>query len=250
MTLAAYESAVLADSPEGFWTLQSDATDSSGHGRDGTVSGTLTTASSGPGVDVDALQFGAGWIVVPDNNVWSSTHFTVEAWVRGRESGDVNTFIRKSTGSAADGEWLLSDGNTTTLRFRISNTSRTTWRGTFDGPIDDDPCPLLGWHHVAASFDGSACRAYVDGALVATPGTGPSGTRAGNTTGNLVIGAAHDTGTEAMGGAMAMVAYYSSALSDARIAAHYAAMSLNPPCASLSGWHIGSLRFGSTGPGW
>ncbi len=250
MTITAYRAAVLADSPAGFWQLQSVATagvDSSGNARHGTVSGTIyTPAEAGPGVDVDAVKFDystPGRIIVPDNNVWSSTNFTVEAWVRaGRLTGNVQTMIRKSHSTLGQAEWLLSEGGVHRLRFRISNTAVATWRGTFTGDINEATCPRDAWHHVAAVFNGTQCRAFIDGVLVESPGTGPTGTRVGNTTGNLIIGAAHDTGTEPWDGGLSMVAYYPSALSDARIASHYAAMTLTPPCVQRGYRGIGLVR--------
>ena len=149
------------------------ASDSSGEGRDGTVSGpgwTTDTPDGSPfslsfdGVD-DRIDIGAFDV--------SGDQMTIACWLRpdGFSIRDAR-LVSKATGvQENDHYWMLSTifrGATPTLRFRLKTGGSTTTLIASTGELQQGV-----WAHAAAVYDGSFMRLYLDGVEVgSTPKTG------------------------------------------------------------------------------
>ncbi|PIS16090.1 hypothetical protein COT62_00190 [Candidatus Roizmanbacteria bacterium CG09_land_8_20_14_0_10_41_9] len=101
----------------------------------------------------------SSYISVPDNSSLEPTNVTVEAWVyRTADDADWQTITAKvySTSSGADSYYLGFYNNI--LRFY-------TYNGATDDYLDSRVIDNNAWHHVAATFDGSTKKIYIDGNL-------------------------------------------------------------------------------------
>ena len=127
-------------------------------------------------LSVSTPQLG-GYIEIPASNQLAPAKFTFEAWVTYDDStlpsGWVYPTIGRKNFVQGVAEWFLRvDANNNggrVLRLWINGTSgvvNTSW--AFGAG------QLLPWTHIAASYDGSFARLYVNGAQVAqSTGTGP-----------------------------------------------------------------------------
>lgn len=155
------------DSPVGHWILEqttgTTATDSSVFARHGTVNGTANWSTRCNGVGTFDFNGSTNYISVSNASQYQpNTALTIAGWIRGDAWGsgaDVDTILRKGEANPnnyalaiSDGKVeLLLDGNDS-LGFR-GNTLLTTGE----------------WYHVAATWDGSNVRIYVNGVLDTTP---------------------------------------------------------------------------------
>ena len=155
----------------GWWKLEettgTNIDDATGRVQDGTLAGTLSTAS---GIVGNALNFNG-----TDNGVTlgtapalsGTTDFTVMAWVKVPSGSGSGTVIqqRDATGSGYNGEYQLNVLSTGAVEFFIYNggyqfdiTTPTTY-----GLVNDNQ-----WHLVAATRSGTTGTVYVDGTALAT----------------------------------------------------------------------------------
>jgi Concanavalin A-like lectin/glucanases superfamily/Bacterial Ig-like domain len=210
----AYRAVVLADSPAAYWrlgeltgtTAADEQTTSPGTylggvllGAQGAVAGDPNTAAGLDGVN-DTVR-------VPNNSVLSpTTALTVEAWVRPTSLPSTSTVLRKES------QYLLRLNSTGAVTFRI-------WKG---GSLQEltTPSAAVGvgaWTHLVATWNGSTMTVYVNGTARATRALA-SPADAG--TAQLFVGAS--TGSyDWFVGRLDEVAIYRSALSAARVQAHY-----------------------------
>jgi probable HAF family extracellular repeat protein len=215
----AYSDLVLDDRPVGYWRLgdveSGSIADSSGHGRTGRIVGSILDQPDGAivrdRVPDSAAFFGGGhdgYIAV--SNVsgipTGGSPYTLEAWVNISTDYVTNSGI---LGFGAYGE----KGRANALR-----TARTLGFVNYWWGIDQVVTGLGdisgAWHHLVASFDGTARRMYVDGALVAMAGSrrpdvASTELRLGQTCCN-----------EHLNGSLDEVAIYDHALSQERVALH------------------------------
>ena len=222
-----YATAVLADSPTGYWRLGESAG---------------TTAADQTGANPGAYQFGAvlgvpGALVGDSNTAarfdgsddkvsmgdpangsldFGTSDFTVEAWVKTTVNGE-QAIVSKRAPTVGTPFWQFTvtndPGHVGEIRVNI------VAGGTLEvyGPakrVDDGA-----WHHVAVVFDRDAgLTIHVDGVSVFRPGA---------VTGNVDnVGpflVAKSTGYNHFKGDLDEVAVYGSALPAARVQAHYAA---------------------------
>jgi hypothetical protein len=156
-----------------------------------------------------ALSFSGGTVTVPNAPALQlTTAMTLEAWVNPTSVGsDWRDVIHK----ARDNYYLMASGNGTA----------PVGGGTFG--LDDTTTQAFGvvalpvgiWSHIATTYDGTAIRLYVNGALVASkPRTGPLRVSASSLTigGDSVFG-------QRFQGMIDEVRVYSRALSTSEIAA-------------------------------
>ena len=221
-----YSSEVLADSPLAYWRLGeasgTTAVDSSGNGRDGTYGGSYALAQSGALTDPDTAlgitgttgrmnMSGASWMNV---STW-----TVEAFVKKPAGANARLVVREpaATPVAANYPWSLQSTSTDKL------TPVVYAGGT--AKVYSSTAGIGGgaWHHVAVTWDGTTIRMYVDGAASGT-GT-PGGAISTSSTTDITVGNARATSSDLNYGVNGVgvdeVAFYGSALSAARILAHY-----------------------------
>ena len=239
---AIYGPTVEADSPHGWWRLADDlpratvVADSSGNGRTGTWKGTPRAGQSlvtdGPGsVSLDGAgsttEGSADGAVITGANL-SAAPVSIECWVKTGKYGTNNSFICGQTHTVGAGGTidfgLVMDNETGVPSFlavvgglNIACVGSTVLRDT-------------GIHHLVGTVDSSRVgRLYVDGALQATHNPGATSTTI-DASGSVRIGKSpvmaepgSGWGYKSFKGDICEVAVYNTALSAARVLAHYQA---------------------------
>jgi len=213
-TAPVYRDAVLADSPRAYWRLGNAsgtvASDEMGVFPGTYVNGPLLARAGAISGDTAAQFDGTNdFVRVPDANGLDFTDtFTLEAWVKRSSTGGTRAIMDKGENSysfriQADGKLLLRKNNVATLTTSTAGITDTT-----------------AWHHVAAVKSPTEVKLYLDGQDVS--GAVTQQTMA-NTAIPLTI-AGSDNGTAYfLPGTLDEVAVYPTALSAARVQAHYAA---------------------------
>ena len=221
-----YSSEVLADSPAWYLRLGqssgTSATDSSGNGRNGNLSGDVTWGAAGALLtDSDtAATFGGtnGNIVVPYVSSDNTSNRTIELWFKTNQARYI--YSRDLSGGAKNMWFLVQSGKLQVGYYDYAGTAHNFSSAT---TIND-----LNWHHAVCVMTGMNDALphfdlYIDGVLDAQY-DGPVKTP---TQANTVQNVDHYIGTRRnvayFIGVLDEVAYYTSALSSARVAAHYAA---------------------------
>ena len=246
----AYESVVLADSPSAFWPCQDTSgglTDDAGS-RDASETGSgHSYGLPGPGGFLSVGLTGqslSGWQRA-DEDLWSSTALSIEAWVYWPAPSSAQQFFAAKATTSASHEWgtsLHNTGGAPNVIGRIATTADTGWLDVEGAATSDRHC---GWHHVVMTLDSTpTLKMYVDGVNTQTDSV-TSGTRASNSAGLFGIGFRHNLpngyagGNWAFDGQLTMVAFYNFALTSGQVADHYGAM---PGC-HTGGWSVGFLKF-------
>jgi hypothetical protein len=216
-----YRTTVLADSPNGYWRLGElsgpVAADTSGYGNGGTYTGGVTqgvqgaltgSADTNRGARFDGVN---DFVQVPDaNSLDLGDSFTIEEWVRRNVGGVKGHIVQKGINGYAlhvGTDDLVHLGKPGTSGIAVSTVSIPT-----DG----------NYHHVVATKNGSVVHIYVDG--VDVTGT-VSNLTIQNTTAPLQIGRYYNNTNGGssfyFNGDLDEVAVYTTALSEARVLAHY-----------------------------
>ena len=249
-----YTTEVLADSPLGFWKLDETTgatqfVDSSGNARPATIVGTPTYGVAG--IDGTAVTFSGtqyGSIAAP---AWfsSPTAFTAEAWMKITATADVELIGRDNSGSApgaSDRIFRLhhnTSGSAVGAILFLSNSSGTYVEFGSGTSLADNA-----WHHIVATWDGATAKLYVDGNLANSAAL--SGTLASGGTAPLLIATGQNNtpgNYSQFSGTLDSVALYPTALSLARISAHFTAVASTRPSASvLSETYIEALSVASS----
>ena len=222
---ATYASTVMADSPAAYWRLGeasgSSAADSSGNGNGGSYAGGVTlaapalindpnTAASFDGND-DRMYFSDSASLSP------TAAISLEAWVR-----------PNAVPTAAGSGWhLISKWNTALLYiqggvnpkfvFTLYNSGASSY-----GPYLASTTTVAAatTYHVVGTYDGAMMRLYVNGVLEGTAAR--SGAVNDSTFGGVLAGGGWGTlPSPAFHGRLDEVAIYGTALSTARVQAHY-----------------------------
>ncbi len=147
----------------GCWLMEegsgSTIIDSSGSGNDGALSGdpAWTTGVNGMAL---ALDGSGDYALVPDDaSLDLANQLTLAAWIQPANSG-TQYLVKKATQSGVDG-YELSLASSGKIFTRLNqDTSGNTYRidSTSDYSTDGST-----WMHVAATYDGTTLRLYVDG---------------------------------------------------------------------------------------
>jgi hypothetical protein len=226
-----YFEEVMADGPLAYYRLGDTGdlgltlVDSSGNGHDGTLTGNagatvnqfkpaLILNDSDGAIDFIPSARGdadttSGWA---DVATW-----TAEAWIRPDVlSGQRTIFCHDDDGSANEIAWRLDLGGT-----KVKAWLNRAGVGTDDSLTGATTLVVGSIYYLVASYDGATLKVYVNGALdgsASAPGTTqvpipPTPLRIG-----ALLGSA-----EEFDGIIDEVAFYSGALSDDRIMAHYQA---------------------------
>lgn len=221
-----YSSEVLADSPLAYYRLgeatgASTMVDASGNSRDGafvTNAGAGTTCTAATGLLVGdangALAFAGGAYngKVTDAAWMDVTTASLEAWFATTDTGNGMICGRwPSSGTSNAYMYVdLQSSNVIRVYAQIGGSTRIA-SATVTGLRDGNP------HHVVGTYDGSTLLLYVDGAQVATltiAGTLPAVAR------DFQVGS-RSGATGDFDGTIDEVAYYTGALSAARVEAHF-----------------------------
>jgi hypothetical protein len=132
-----------------------------------TAPGVTAVESNGAGFALD-LDGADDYVTVPDNNTLDLTSkLTIEAWIKLGKSG-TQRIVSKSTLDATSGyELSISAGNIPFVRF-----NQATPTPQDNNRLNAVTTLLVGtWYHIAATFDGSTTRIYVNGKEEASKAT-------------------------------------------------------------------------------
>ncbi len=210
---------VLNDAPASLWGLDltsgTTVSDSVG-GVNGTLNGaaalkqpSLYAYGDGYSVGFDGAS---AYISFGDRYDFAGTSpFTVEAWLR---PTTVDATPRRiwSKEAASDGWGVYHSASGLTVARSAAGTDACTYA---------TPLAPNTPYHVAATYDGTSLRLYLNGVLVAGP-TASTRSLPGNTA-PLVIGRQAATASNYFAGQLDLCAVYNTALSPARVLAHYQA---------------------------
>jgi hypothetical protein len=225
---ATYSSVVLDDSPAGYWRLDEPAgpgpgvwADSSGNGHDLAVTGySLFSSVAGLLVhDSDAavsLPSGAGSVNGSISASWfTPSSMSVEGWFK-TTTGGIMLLANHDTGLSGVDRQFQFRLNAGQVEFIVFNTTGTIVTVTSPLTYNDGNA-----HYVCGTYaGGGAVVLYVDGAAVASSTmTGSLSTCSAQ----FILGAFDTSGTNQFVGVLDEFALYPSALSLARVSAHYAA---------------------------
>ena len=233
---ATYSQTVLSDSPAAYYQFQETSgttfADSTGNAHTGSLVGGYRLAQSGPvtgnGDQSVQLSYGsAGYGTVPDATVFNSTTaWSLEAWINTTSPSIQQGILEKFSGSSGFALRLLGG----TVNFYVLSSS-----GTYQA-VGQAAIVANAWYHVVATYDSVHATAllYVNGALDA--GTRSlTATETAATGISLKVGARGDDAGTPFQGYLAEVAFYSTALSAARVGAHFQASGNAPSASPTSG---------------
>jgi YD repeat-containing protein len=203
-------------------TTGTTANDETTNNLDGTYENTPTLGTAGllagdSNRAVDLVRSSSERVTVADNTLLDPTNLTLEAWVRPDSSlsfGQVRTIFAKTNSNGNDFSYSLdyrrSGFTTNQLVFSVTTSSNTDY--TVTQTLNSGTK-----YHIAATYNGSTMRIYVNGVQV---GSGQSKTgNLRNSAQPLRIGAFWSQ--DYWDGAIDEAAVYSTALSAAQIQSHY-----------------------------
>jgi hypothetical protein len=185
----------------------STTADATGKGHTGTVTGTdwADDGKNGRGL---WFPTGNNWVTIADANDLDLTNgMTIEAWVNPFGLGGWNTILMKEGTGSQFGYALYANDNSPwpAVTVQIANVDRSA--------VGTTAIPLNTWSHVAATYDGTTLRLYVNGVQVGSRAqTGTLRT----TTGPLRLGG-NDLWGEYFHGIMDDVRIYNRALTQTEI---------------------------------
>ena len=182
----------------------------------GTIQGTFSWSSDPEALVLDGSQCYVRLAEPIDTNLLPRTNITVEAWVAMRSAGYYPGIAGciQDNGSYERGWWLGADGGKFGFALAADTTLTYLWAPT--------TYQMNRWYHVAATYDGTTMRLFVNGAAVAT-----STAERGNINyapAPAVLGAYKDDNEiHPMDGFLREVALHDKALAAAQVAALYTA---------------------------
>jgi Concanavalin A-like lectin/glucanases superfamily/Glucose / Sorbosone dehydrogenase len=218
-----YRDAILADSPRAYWRLAeasgTSAADSSGNNRTGTYLN--TPALSQPGALAGDANTAVGfngsdeYVNVPYNAALNPAAFTVEAWAN--VTGGAGTF--RSLVTSRD----YAPGNARGfVLYAAPDNTWQFWTGSGDWNVVYGPPVVLNqWTHLVGTYDGTTARLYVNGILAASKTMGYLANAQRPL--RIATGKSEAAAQYFLPGRVDEVAVYGSALSAARVQAHFAA---------------------------
>ena len=182
--------------------------DATANGNDANITGSPTWVSGKDGQALDLSGTGQ-YAVAPDSNSLDATNaITLAAWVKPEKVATQN-ILKKTMGTTTTNgyELSLSSANKVFIRFNGSTTYRVDSLTSY--PTDGNT-----WMHVAATYDGTIIKVYINGVLDSS--ANPATTTIGVNSTNLGIGAQSD-GTALYQGLLDDARIYNRALSLAEI---------------------------------
>ena len=178
--LSAYAGATPLPATTGNWHFNdgsgTTATDSSGNGYNGTLSGnggaTWVTGFSGDGIQFNGtsnwVTFGTGPSVSGTNN------FTVAAWIKTTATAQ-GVIIQQRDPGGFNGEYQLSVNANGTVAFYLYGSGTYEFNFATTATVNDG-----NWHHIVAVRSGLTGSIYIDGSL-STSATGTTLSSMANT---------------------------------------------------------------------
>jgi hypothetical protein len=217
-----YRAAVLADAPLAYWRLGEKsgtvAHDETGHGYDGTYTGTYTLGAAGAlagdpdtAVTLDGVT---GQVDVGDNfDFAGQVPFSFEAWVKPAVIDSVYRHVVTKMafngfGNPQVGTYVILQQGNTILGFERWQDAAT------ELTVETSSYPAAGsWAHVVATYNGSVGELYVNGVAV----------QASAGVGGVTASGVHMLWGNVLQGVIDEIAVYDHVLSAARVAAHHQA---------------------------
>jgi hypothetical protein len=156
----------------GYWRLDETtgtvASDSSGKRNHGTLNGfTFDTATVSPGKLGNALNLNGttNYISIPNaSSLQPTSALSISAWIKGDAWGsgsDVDSILRKGEANPNNYQLAIADGR---VALYLDDSDTAGHRG-------DTVLQAGVWYHVAATWDGSQVKVYVNGLLDHSPPT-------------------------------------------------------------------------------
>ena len=221
-----YSSAVLADNPIAYYplgdTAGTTATDASGNGNNAAYVGGVQLGLSG------ALPFDSGtavglngstsYIQLPTITNDFTSGFSAEFWADPTAVSNNQEFFDLSNGAFSDSILLYRVGTTNNLAFQV-------YQGFSQGPqvVAQNAISLNQWQYFAVTMDSKGdVTIYKNGQPIATGTTSVPRSGIVRTENYLGKNDLAAYGYTSYSGALQEAAFYPSALSAARVAAHYA----------------------------
>jgi hypothetical protein len=213
-----YYDEVVADSPLGYWRLGEAsgtvAADEQAF-KNGTYYNSPTLGVAGAIAGDTAATFNGSnqYVDIAHDAAWNSTDITVEAWVK-TTTALLGLIVSRDTGGSSnrDFQFRVNAGKIEFVNLRGNGVGATTLTGATS--VNDDV-----WHHVVAVRSGAAVTLYVDGvqdaasSAMQAPGAATSAINLARNVSNAAY----------LAGSLDEVAYYGTALTASRVAAHHAA---------------------------
>jgi RHS repeat-associated protein len=222
-----YKSSVTADAPSSWWRLGEASGTSAWDATAaipatysaGVTLGVTSTAVSGDSDTAASFDGAAGRVALPDNVVRASTTLTAEAWFKTTASGVV-LGMADAAYPATPTQWVpvIYVGTDGKLRGQL-------WNGGVN-PVTSGAAVNNGaWHHAVLTSAATTQSLYLDGALVGSlSGNADNLNMSANYTGaGYWAGSwpAAGSGWSFFNGSIDEAAVYPTALSAARVLAHY-----------------------------
>jgi len=200
-----------------FDTMGKNATDYSGYGNNGSSSGDIAWNRTGKVGGAYVFDGFDDNITIQDaNSLDLANALTLEAWIyKHNETSFFAGIIRKAQPETASAwNYMLRENDKGNMTVTLRNTTGDTVTLTTTGAI-----PVREWHHIAATYNGSLTRLYLDGKTNTSSSalTGPLRTYGYP----VVIGDARTPSSRRhFNGSIDEVRIYNRALSPEQIAAH------------------------------
>ena len=216
-----YDSEVLADSPVGYWKLTetsgTTATDSAASPHNGTYKASPTLGVEGPfGAEDKAAKFTAAslqFVEIADAvAIRYGDVFTQEFWIK--EPAEISTNVLMGKGS--------NSGNARIVTKQLRGFKQNVGEFARTGNVLSAALP---WSHLVLVKNAAESKVYLNGVEQAVTLTAQT---CAETTAVLTIARASGSAEYATA-ALSRVALYKTALSKARVEAHYAARGEEPP---------------------
>lgn len=219
----AYPDEILADSPVAYWRMHDTSgliQDSSGNGNHATESDTggIAYQAAGPltGQTSYSIEVNDAWFTGPDHNSLDvGDVFTIECWFKQSDPlayDQLRVIFSKRNGGPS---LAIEAGDGIMLGKADIN---------FVYVSDDNFADITTWWHVAWTKNGTTRQFYVNGQPATS--TVANELTMVNSTGLWWIG--NEADVNPFFGWLSEIAFYNTALSSARIAAHYAAANMSP----------------------
>ncbi|MBI2175001.1 MAG: LamG domain-containing protein, partial [Candidatus Omnitrophica bacterium] len=145
-----------------YWPFNGNANDESGNGNNGVVSNaTLTTDRLGNSNQAYSFNGSNSYVDLPSLYAYSPTYLTLHAWVKyDSDATGRKVIIAKLTGQDTPGNLALEiRGNV--IAMQLNRDGSRVWHQALGST------PLAGdrWYHVAATYDGSHIKVFLNGVL-------------------------------------------------------------------------------------
>ncbi|HSB67815.1 MAG TPA: choice-of-anchor tandem repeat GloVer-containing protein, partial [Candidatus Methylomirabilis sp.] len=203
--------ALAANAPVAYWTFDADTAIDTVGTHHGTITGSGVTFATGKVGRAISFSSGTSFVKIPSFNL---PYLTLSAWVNSSKYGYYTSMVTKSSHAT---EWS-SPWVTWELWFS-ENTGSPGTNGSMGYLVSPDTVPMHEWFHLAATYDGTTAKLYVNGvekASTPAPAPGPLP----ETDGNIFIGKPEFSNHSFLG-LIDEVAIWDHALSAAEIAQQY-----------------------------